>query len=152
MNFDDINKIYTHMSQSIYPNVQTVWDNVSTEEVLIDRYLSSVDDNRLYKVIAVPYLMNAAKFLKAYKEKCVIFYNTPDPQDGLLLFIHQISPSVHVHSRFFCWVENNDIHDYLTSLVFHKKSDDAVNFINSSFQYARSGNTEERVKSGFQFS
>lgn len=150
MNFDEINKIYSHMRKAIYPNVKCVWNKVSTEEILIDRYLSSVDDNTTYKLLAMPFLVNAEEYLKRYKEKCIIYYNTPEPADGLMLFLHQISPSVHVHSRLFCWVENNEVYDYITCMVFHKKSEDAVKFIDSSFDIARKGNTEEKP-AGFGF-
>lgn len=149
MNFDEINTIFNHMKTEVYPNSQTVWDVVSTEEVIIDKYLSVIDDNRKYKLLALPYLLRTSDFLKKYKEKCVIFYNTPDPQDGLMLFIHQITPTIHIHSRFFCWVENGTVHDYLASLIFYKNSDEAIAFINNNFDLARTGNTEERVNSGF---
>lgn len=143
MNFDDINKVYEHMRKAVYPNVQTRWDNVSTEDVLIDKYLSVIDDNRTYKLLAMPFLVSTEKFLKRYKDNCIIFYNTPDPADGLMLFIHQISPTLHVHSRFFCWVENKEVHDYLACLVFHKDSKDAVQFIDECFDLKQIGNTEE---------
>lgn len=151
MNFDEINQIYEHMRKAVYPNVQSVWKEVSTEEVLIDKYLAIVDDNRKYKLLCMPFLVDAEKFLKRHKERCIIYYNTPDPADGLMLFIHQISPSVHVHSRFFCWIENNEVHDYLACLVFHKDSSLAVKFIDETFDLRRTGNTEETEKPGFQF-
>ena len=150
MNFDEINKIYGHMRIAVYPNVKTVW-NTSTEEVLIDRYLSVIDDNRKYKLLCMPFLVDAESFLKRYSDNCIIYYNTPDPADGLMLFIHQISPTIHIHSRFFCWVENNEVHDYIAALVFHKDSSEAVKFIDSNFDIARQGNTEERENSGFGF-
>lgn len=84
MNFDEINMVYTHLKNDIYPNVQTLWNCVSTESVLIDKYLSVIDDNRTYQLLAVPYLINPKLFLKRHKNKCVIFYNTPDPKDGLM--------------------------------------------------------------------
>lgn len=146
MNFDDINKIYEHMRSAVYPNVQTQWNNVSTEEVLIDRYLAVIDDNRKYKLLAMPFLVDAEKFLKRHKDNCIIFYNTPDPADGLMLFIHQISPTLHVHSRFFCWVENHEVHDYLACLVFHKDSNEAVSFIDSCYDLKQEGNTEEAAE------
>jgi hypothetical protein len=150
MNFDEINKIYEHMRKSVYPNVQTVWKTVSTEEVVIDKYLSVIDDNRIYKLLALPFLVDAESFLKRYKERCIIYYNTPDPNDGLMLYIHQISPTVHLHSRYFCWVENNIVHDYIAGLVFHKNDKEAMEFIDSCFDLAKTGNTEEmRTPSGF---
>jgi hypothetical protein len=150
MNFDDINKIYGKMKTDVYPHVKTVWQGVSTETVVIDRYLSIIDDSKDYKLLAVPYLIKSEEFLKQYKENCIIFYNTPDPNDGLMLFIHQITPTLHVHSRYFCWVENNEPHDYLSCLVFHKHYHDAVKFINDNFHFACKGNTAERATSGFK--
>lgn len=139
------------MRMKIYPNVKTVWKNVSTEEVLIDRYLSVVDDNRKYKLLCVPYLVDTESFLKRYKDRCIIFYNTPDPSDGLMLFIHQINPQLHIHSRFFCWVENGETYDYIASLVFHKDSQEALSFIDSNFDIRCEGNTEESSRVGFNF-
>lgn len=151
MNFDEINRIYNHMRLVVYPNVQSLWNTVSTETVIIDKYLSAIDDNQSYKLLAMPYLVKTEEFLKRFKENCVIFYNTPDPGDGLALFIHQISPTLHIHSRFFCWVENNEIHDYTACLVFHKESEEAVKFINDNFDLSRVGNTEEKTNAGFKF-
>lgn len=152
MNYDEINKVYQHMKAVVYPNVQTLWKNVSTEEVIIDRYLSVIDDARLYKMLAIPYLFRTEDFLKRYKERCIIFYNTPDPIDGLMLMIHQITPTLHIHSRLFCRVEscNGDVFDYTASLVFHKDSKEAVQFINDNQDLARQGNTEERSNAGFK--
>lgn len=150
MNFDEINKIYSHMRTVVYPNVKTVWDSVSTETVIIDKYLSVVDDNRVYKLLAMPYLVRPEDYLKRFKERCIIFYNTPDPGDGLVLFIHQISPSLHIHSRYFCWIENNEVHDYIACLVFHRESHEATQFIDANFDLARSGNTEEKINAGFR--
>lgn len=152
MNFDEINQIYTHMRKAVYPNVQSVWKEVSTEDMLIDKYLAVIDDNRKYKLLAMPYLVSAEKFLKRHKEQCIIYYNTPDPADGLMLFIHQISPSLHIHSRFFCWVEKDQVHDYLACLVFHKDSSEAVEFIDKTFDLRCEGNTEETDNPGFRFS
>lgn len=150
MNFDEINQIYEHIRNAVYPNVQTMWKNISTEEILIDKYLSIIDDNRKYKLLAMPYLLNTETFLKKHKQQCIIFYNTPDPADGLMLFIHQISPTLHIHSRLFCWVENKVVHDYLTSLVFHKDDKEAIKFIDDSFEFKQTGNTEESAeKPGF---
>lgn len=151
MNFDDINKIYKHMCVAVYPHIQSPW-NVSTETILVDKYLSGFKDCDEYKLLCVPFLMKSEAFLKRYLKKCVVFYNTPDPADGLMLFIHQISPTLHVHSRFFCWVENNEVHDYTAAIVFYKDSDDALKFINGNFDIAREGNTEDRSdRSGFKF-
>lgn len=152
MNFDEVNKIYTHMRDKIYPNVQTLWKDVSTEEILIDKYLSIIDDNRKYQLLCVPYVVDAEQFFKRHKDRCIIFYNTPDPGDGLMLTIHQISPTLHVHSRFLCWVENKQVHDYVTSLVFFRNPDEAIQFINSNFDIAKEGNTEENTNAGFNFS
>lgn len=150
MNFDDINKIYEHMKTVVYPHVKTEWKDVSTEEVLIDKYLAVIDDNRKYKLLAMPFLVNTEKFLKEYKKNCIIFYNTPDPADGLMLFIHQISPSLHVHSKFFCWVENHKVHDYLACLLFHKDSKEAVDFMDKCYDLKQEGNTEDsEQKLGF---
>jgi hypothetical protein len=143
MNFDEINTIYKHIQTAVYPNVQTLWKKVSTEEVIIDKYLSIIDDNRIYKMLAIPFLVKPEAFFKKYKERCIIFYNTPDPSDGLLLSIHQISPTLHIHSRFFCWVDNKKLHDYLACLVFHKDVKEAVNFMNSNFDLACTSNTED---------
>lgn len=132
------------MRNHIYPHVQSVWNDVSTEEVIIDKYLSIIDDNRKYKLLAMPFLVKSESFLKKHKERCIIFYNTPDPADGLMLTIHQISPSLHIHSRLFCWTESDEVHDYMTCLLFHKNSDEAVQFMNSNFELAREGNTEDK--------
>lgn len=150
MNFNEINDVYLHMKKSVYPNVKTVWDT-STETILIDRYLSVIDDNRTYKLLCVPYLMDSESFLKKYKEQCIIFYNTLNQADGLMLFIHQVSPTVHIHSRFFCWYENGRVRDYISSLVFYKNYEDAVKFIDENFVISRSGNTEENENAGFGF-
>lgn len=139
------------MRKAVYPNVQTLWKEVSTEEVLIDKYLAVIDDNRKYKLLCMPYLINTEKFLQRYKDRCIIYYNTPDPGDGLMLFIHQISPTLHVHSRFFCWVEKEQVHDYLACLVFHKDSSEATKFIDGTFDLRQTGNTEETNSPGFQF-
>jgi hypothetical protein len=152
MNFDEVNNIYRHMRDKIYPNVQTVWHDVPTEEVLIDRYLSVIDDNRKYQLLCVPYVVDGELFFKRHKDQCIIFYNTPDPGDGLMLTIHQISPTLHIHSRFFCWVENKQVYDYVSSLVFFRKPDEALKFIDSNFDIAREGNTEENTNAGFNFS
>jgi len=146
MNFDEINKVYEHMRTAVYPNVQTLWNTVSTEEVLIDRYLSVIDDNRKYKLLAMPFLVSPEKFLKRWKENCIIFYNTPDPADGLMLFIHQISPTLHIHSRFFCWVENKIVYDYLACLVFHKDHKEAIKFIDGCYDLRQEGNTEDSTE------
>jgi hypothetical protein len=96
----------------------------------------------------MPFLVDSESFLKKYKERCIIFYNTPDPQDGLMLTVHQISPALHVHSRFFCWVENNEIHDYTACLLFHKDGEDAKEFLKDNFDIACTGNTEEKTSPG----
>jgi hypothetical protein len=147
MNFDDINKIYAHLRDNIYPYVKTVW-NTSTEDVLVDKYLSVIDDARKYQLICVPYLFNAELFFKKYYDNCIIFYNTVDPTDGLMLTIHQINPGLHVSSRLFCWVENGQSYDYLSSLLFYKNYTDAVDFIVKNEELKRVGNTEE-TKAGF---
>ncbi len=151
MNFDDVNSIYKHMRGNIYPNVQTLWKNVSTEQILMDKYLEGVGSVFSYSMLVVPFLIDAPRFLKDHKEKCIIFYNTPEPGAGLMLCIHQISPTLHMHSRYFCWIENTIIHDYMESLVFYKDHNDAIKFIDESFAYAKTGNTEETIKKGFQF-
>jgi len=152
MNFDDINKIYEHIRVVVYPNVQCLWNNVSTEEILIDKYLSTIDDNRKYKLLAIPFLIDTELFLKRHKEQCIIYYNTLNPLDGLMLFIHQITPSLHIHSRLFCWIENNQVYDYITCLAFHKKdSSEAVKFIDDTFSIKCKGNTEDhRNSTGFR--
>jgi hypothetical protein len=150
MNFDDFNKLYKYLESKIYPNVQCKWENVSTETILIDRYLSTVDDNRVYKLLTVPYLVEPESFLKRYKENCIIFYNTPEPKDGLL-FIHQLPPDnnyetyVHIHSRLFCWIENEKVHGYIQPSIFYKNYKDCLSFMKRNFDIAATGNTEEKV-------
>lgn len=149
MNYNDINDIYTYMKDNVYPYVKTVWKDVSTEEILIDRYLAVIDDNTKYKLLAIPYLINPRLFYERFKDNCIIFYNTPDPGDGLLLTIHQITPTLHIHSRFFCWVEQSTVHSYLACLVFHREHQDALQFIHNNYDLRRIGNTEERTSTGF---
>ncbi len=138
------------MSKVIYPNVQTVWKDVSTEEVLIDKYLSAVDDNRKYSLLAIPYCFDAEKFLRKYKERCIIYYNTPRLEDGLMLFIHQLSPTLHLHSRLFCTVEKNRVHDYISTLVFYRNHEDATKFIHEAFSLSKKGDTDDNPHGGFK--
>jgi hypothetical protein len=39
----------------------------------------------------------------------------------------------------------------VTNLVFFKKPDEALRFIDSNFDIAREGNTEENTNAGFNF-
>lgn len=149
MNYTDINKIYTHMKTEIYPHVHSPWKNVSTETCVIDKYLSAIGDNRTYKLLAIPYLIKPNNFLKKHKDRCVIFYNTPDPKDGMMLTVHQITPTLHIHSRYFCWVEKDIVLDQLSCLIFTRESSDGINFINDTFELALTGNTDDVNQVGF---
>ena len=148
MNYNEINKIYEYMKTDIYPHCNEQWDNISTEEILIDRYLSNIDDTRKYKLLAVPYLMKSDEFLKKFKRECIVTYNTIDPADGLLLFIHQIDVDLHLASRLFCWVENDKVQNYIASLIFHKNLIKAVKFVTDNSWLRCEGDTEERESIG----
>jgi hypothetical protein len=68
-----------------------------------------------------------------------------------MLTIHQINPTLHVHSRLFCWVEHEITHDYVASLIFHKNHKDAIKFIDSNFDIKKTGNTEDTSdRAGFR--
>jgi len=146
MNFDDINAIYEHTSKTVYPYVKSVWTDVSTEGQLIGRYLISLKQraDTDYKSFFVPYMFDTRLFLEKYTKQCIIYYNTTNPADGQMLFIHQLSPTVHLHSRYSCWMEHNRVHDYTASIIFTTDYDNAIKFVNENYNLRKTGNTENK--------
>lgn len=150
MNFDEINKIYEYISTSVYPHLKCRWSKTVTSELVVDKYLSIIDTDPNYQLLAVPYLFDPLLFLKKFVDNCIIYYNTTDPSDGLMLILHQMAPKLHVHSRLVAWVENDVVHSYLTSLVFHKNGEDAIKFMNDNSGLKKHGNTADRKSGGFK--
>ncbi len=150
MNYDDFNLIYKYEKEHIYPNIQCIWNKVSSPEASMDGYLLAIgDDPHRYKYLSIPYFMKPDDFLKKYKDNCIIFSSPSNPQEGTMAFIHQINPRVHLFSRLYCFIDKNKVHGYIVSGCLYKDYNEAIKFIDQSFDLAQTGSTDETPRPGF---
>jgi len=147
MNFDSINKVYDYFRSEILPHLN--WSiNVSD----FSNYLSTMSSvpsckwlKTEGKVFPINYLINPSEFVKKYHKKCVAFFPSNDPKDGMVQIIYQISPNFHVFARLYNWIEQENMESYLSIVVVFEKKEDFVNFYDENKPMRLSGNTYKKL-------
>ena len=156
MNYDTFNKIQTFWRSNIFPYLkQHVVINTFSDYITRFAHLPSgkwIKDHEKFNIVRVHMFIDPVKYLKHFEKKCVTFYTPPKVEEGSYKIIHQISPTLHVESTLWMWVEREEIQSYLSLVACLHKDSEYVKFLDVIDEFAMTGDTEKPITNGFGFS
>jgi hypothetical protein len=153
MNYNALNQVAEYIEKEIYPLCKPhSSDFCKSFDTYINRVCRSNDGYLNYNLLSLHFAVSPVEFLKHYQNKLMYVSNTSDPNLGMMVYTHQISPTFHSLSRLYCWVENHVVYSHLFIMVAHNNFDEFVEFSKECRKMACSGNTEENHSAGFKFS
>lgn len=97
------------------------------------------------KVFPINYFFNPVEFVKKYEKKCIMFSPIPNPQEGAIMMVYQISPTLHIGARLFHWIEQDKVWAYLTVACAYRNHEEYLTFFDENKTLRMTGNTEERT-------
>lgn len=152
MNYNHINYISDYWEKHIFPNLHHHMMVSSFNDYL--KVMSGLPScawmQESIKSTRIPFVVDPNKFVKEYANKCVAYANTNKPEDGLQRIIYQISPTLHLETALYVWVENEEVNAYLAMLACFKTEKELKHFFDDIRPMKMTGDTEEtRIKAGF---
>ena len=154
MNYDQLNQVYDFWRKDILPNLSHKFTVDSFNEYLKRfSFLPSgkwLKDMEKVKLNRIGFAVDSKKFAKQYKDCCVA-YNAPmKPEDGLQRIIYQISPTLHVESSLWIWIEKNELQQYTSLFAAYHDEEEFLVFVDDLYKKMRKeGNTEDALTKGF---
>lgn len=153
MNYDHLNKVHDYWVKEILPNlshhiaINSFDDYLKQMSILpCGKWLKEFDS---VKIVRVPFSVDPAEFSKVYKEHCVAYCCPSKPEDGLHRIIYQLSPTFHIESAVWIWVENEIVQSYMSLFICFKDREELLKFFDAVLPMRRTGNTEENPMTGF---
>lgn len=110
-----------------------------------------IRDHEKFNIVRVHSFVDPIKFLKHFEKKCVTYYTPPKVEEGPYKIIVQVSPTLHVESTLWMWIEREELQSYLSLVVcFHKEAEYAK-FLDIIAEFVMTGDTEKPTSGGFGF-
>jgi len=152
MNYDHIHMTYEFWDTNIRPNIRQLAPLQTFDFYLKEFSLTNsgkwLRDSVNVKLFRPPIAIEPETFLSKYKDKCVV-YNPPfKPEEGQGRIIYQLSPTFHMETTFWAWIENNVLHSYGSCFICYTNDEELKTFLDDIKPFMRKGNTEDR-NSGF---
>lgn len=153
MNYEHLNRIYQHWRKDLFPHMTHNF-TVGTFDEYLKRlsYLPSFEwlrDFECIKLQRLGFAVDSKKFVKKYKDFCVT-YNTPiKPEDGVQRMIYQFSPTLHAEGAVWAWIENEELHSYVSLFMCYNKVEEFLEMSDELWKIRKDGNTEEKKNLGF---
>lgn len=157
MNYDNCNKIQEYWRKKLSPFIHHNFTVTSFDDYLKRfSFLPSgkwLRDMECVKLSKLSFAVDPERFIKKYHDRCVT-YNCPIKlEDGFQRIIYQISPTLHLESGVWLWVEHEYVQSYISLLICYNNEDEYSDFINEIWKIRREGNTEDKpTQAGFLFS
>lgn len=148
MNFDHVNKMSDFYREKMLPHLRSQL-HVTDFGNYLSRMCETPSGKWLktdLKAFPLSYCINPVEFAKKYVKKCVTFLGTSNPQDGNLLIIYQITPTLHVLARLYQWIEHDgEVRAYLMVTCAYRDHDEYLTFFDDNKTLRLEGDTEKRV-------
>lgn len=153
MNYDHINQIHDFLEKEYRPLLRSVYAAPSFQEYLrklsYTKTLKWLRDIDQVKFSRPQMALDPIAFAKKFQNKCVSAFPPGKPEEGVYKAIYQLSPSFHMESVLWAWVENNVLNNYVTFIACYQDDDDYSKVITELEPLRRTGNTEQRSNTGF---
>lgn len=153
MNYDHINQIHDFVEKEYRPLLRNIYQAPSFQDYLRKlsytkplKWLRDIDEVKFARPMIA---LDPIQFATINQAKCVTAYPPAKPDEGVLRAIYQLSPSFHVETVLWAWVENNILNHYLTFIACYKNAEEYTKFVADVEPIRRSGNTEQRQGPGF---
>lgn len=153
MNYDHLNKVHDHWVNDVFPNLSHHMAITSFDDYLkqisvlpCGQWLRELDS---VKILRVPFVVNPEKFSSAYKKQCVAYCCPSKPEDGMHRIIYQISPTLHIETAYWAWIEEEKVQSYMSMFACFQCEKELIKFFKDITPMRREGNTEEKEKGGF---
>ena len=150
MNYDNLNKIHEFWRKTVLPRLKHI-QNISSFDDYLKRFsfLPSgkwLQDGEKIKLARVAFAIDMDKFTEEYAKNCVAYNSPSKTEDGFQRAVYQISPTLHVESAFWIWMENDKVQSYMTAFCCYHDEKEYFKFMDALYEIRMQGNTEDTKK------
>lgn len=153
MNYNHLNTTHEYWENELFPHLQHNFV-VSSFDDYLKRFASLpsgkwLRDMESIKLLRIPFVVDPSQFLKTYKKNCVTYCTPTKVEDGVHRIIYQISPTLHIETALWMWIEKNVLNSYLSMFACFHNDLEIKKFFASIDSMKRTGDTDSAVSSGF---